>query len=78
MIYSENINKVCALCRYFEQNADTGSKAGADTFGRCTLKSIVSNGADPACKKYIYDIFKRPVHRKKRLRTDYTAEDFKL
>ena len=72
MIYSENINKICSLCRYAEPSAPDSERTW------CALCKKEVGKSDPACDKYIYDIFKRPVRRKKRLRTDFSAEDFKL
>lgn len=72
MIYSENINKVCALCRYAEY-----SDPGAET-AYCTLHKKNVDSSAPDCGRFVYDIFKRTVRRKKRLKTGLTAEDFKL
>ena len=72
MIYSENIDKICAYCRHAEPTAPDAERT------QCALYKKEVGKTDPACDKYIYDIFKRPVRRKKRLKTDFSAEDFKL
>ena len=72
MIYSNDINKVCALCLHAEfiENNETAM--------HCTLKKINVDKAAPDCGKFVYDIFKKQVRRKKRLKTDFTPEDFTL
>lgn len=72
MIYSENIDKICAFCRHAEFSAPDAEKT------RCALYKKEVGKTDAACGKYIYDIFKRPVRRKRRLKTDFDPEDFKL
>lgn len=72
MIYSEDINRICALCTH-------ASKADADDeMMYCELKKQNMPFASPDCGKFSYDIFKKKVHRKKRLKTDFSAEDFTL
>ena len=70
MIYSDDINRICALC----QNAD--ERTEDDMF--CSLHNKNVSKTDEACKKFVYDIFKKQVRRKKRLKTNFTAEDFTL
>lgn len=72
MIYSENINKVCGLC----VNAE--SIDGNDESMFCTVKKENVGISDTECKKFQYDIFKKKVRRKKRLKTNYDPNDFKL
>ncbi|MGN0162157.1 MAG: hypothetical protein ACI4EA_01065 [Candidatus Ornithomonoglobus sp.] len=72
MIYSEDINKVCALCTH-------ASKVdGTDEVMYCELKKQNMPASTSDCGKFSYDIFKKVVHRKKRLKTDFSAEDFSL
>ncbi len=72
MIYSEDINKVCALCVY----ANLQDNDADEVYCTRLKKNTAATKGD--CKKFKYDIFKRPVRRKRRLRTDFDAEDFKL
>lgn len=72
MIYSNEINKVCALCR----NAETIENNENEMF--CRLKKQSMSISAGNCKKFDYDIFKKVVHRKKRLKTNFSAEDFSL
>ena len=72
MIYSEDINKVCALCTHA-----TAIPENEEEMYCCIYKknTAVTQGG---CKKFKYDIFKKTIHRKRRLRTEFDAEDFKL
>lgn len=69
MIYSKDITKVCGVCRFFAADNDGG---------RCEKHKRAAEDISPACKKFVYDILKKPVHRKKKLKTEYTPDDFKL
>lgn len=71
MIYSEDINKICALCRYSQPTDDEEKLI-------CSLNNKTVGKSDPDCGKFIYDIFKRPVRRKRKLKTDFNPDDFKL
>lgn len=72
MIYSEDINKVCGLCVYAQAITNCENEM------HCTLykKNMPINNGE--CKKFKYDIFKKPVRRKRRLRTDFSSDDFSL
>ena len=70
MIYSENINRVCGLCRHADRLTDDEMRC------RLRRKNVSVTAAD--CGKFDYDIFKKTVRRKKRLRTKFTADDFSL
>lgn len=70
LIYSEDINRVCGLCSH----ADTLTESEL----RCRLHRKNVSVTDPDCGKFDYDIFKKSVRRKKRLRTKFTADDFSL
>lgn len=72
MIYSEDINKICALCLHAEP-AD-----GKENTMYCRLRKKEFESSTPDCGKFEYDIFKKTVRRKKRLKTDFSADDFKL
>lgn len=72
MIYSDEINKVCALCA----NADFIE--GNEENMHCRLKDINVDKTAADCGKFVYDIFKKPVRRKRRIKTDFTPEDFSL
>ncbi len=70
MIYSEDINKICAVCAL-------ASETGEPSRMHCSAKKQrVPEGG--TCPKFRYDILKRHVRRQRRLRTDFTAEDFKV
>lgn len=71
MIYSEDINKICALCRSAEVLQDNED----ELFCSSRKKNVPINNT---CKKFEYDIFKKTVHRKRRLKTDFSPEDFSL
>ena len=72
MIYSEDINKICALC----MNADFVPEN--DDAMYCRIKGVNVDKSHPDCDKFKYDIFKKPIRRKKRLKTTFSADDFKL
>lgn len=72
MIYSKDINRVCALCA----NADI--IADDDENMQCRLKGLKVGCSDADCGNFIYDIFKKRVRRKPRPKREFTAEDFKL
>ena len=72
MIYSEDINKVCALCVNAKPIPENEEEMYCELYKKNT--AITKND----CKKFKYDIFKKKVHRKRRLKTEFDAEDFKL
>lgn len=72
MIYSEDINKICALCVHAE------AVDGKENTMFCRLRKKEFDASSPDCGKFEYDIFKKTVRRKKRLKTNYNADDFKL
>ena len=72
MIYSEDINKVCALCVH----ANLSDEEVDEIF--CTRYNKKTAATKSDCKKFKYDILKKPVRRKRRLKTSFTAEDFRL
>lgn len=72
MIYSDDINKICALCgnaHFIEGNED-------EMYCNIKEKNVDKTGED--CGKFVYDIFKKQVRRKKRLKTDFNPADFTL
>lgn len=71
MIYSDNINKICALCKM-------SCKSGEEDVLFCRLKNKAVSANKEACKKFSYDILKRHVRRIKKLKTDFNPEDFTL
>ena len=71
MIYSEEINKICGLCQYAEPAEDS------DDIMQCGLKHKEVAFSCEACRKFKYDIFKKTVRRKKKLKT-YSPADFEL
>ena len=70
LIYSDNINRVCGLCVHAEKRTDEEM--------RCTLRQKTVGISEPDCGKFEYDIFKKKVHKKRRLKTEFTAADFTL
>ena len=72
MIYSNDINKVCSLC-VFAQAIDGNDD---EIYCQRYKKNTAATMGD--CKKFKYDIFKKVVRRKRRLNTNFTADDFKL
>lgn len=71
MIYSDDINKVCALCEH-SRPID-----GEEDSLLCT-KQKKNTAITDSCAKFKYDIFKKNVRRKRRLKTDFNPEDFVL
>lgn len=72
MIYSEDINKVCALC----VNAEPIPENEDEMYCKLYKKNTAITKND--CKKFKYDIFKKVVRRKRRFKTSFSAEDFTL
>lgn len=72
MIYSEDINKICALC----VNATPIPENDEEMYCELYKKNTAATHCD--CKKFKYDIFKKVIHRKRRFKTNLTAEDFQL
>lgn len=70
MIYSEDIEKRCGLCRF--------SKLEADGSCFCEKKKKSIPQSCEACKKFSYDILKKPARRKRRLDGGFKADDFSL
>lgn len=70
MIYSENIEKRCGLCRF--------SKSEDEDSCFCEKKKKSIPQSSEVCKKFSYDILKKPVRRKRRLSADFKTEDFRL
>ncbi len=69
MIYSDEINKVCAVCQMAYRDGD-------EMYCRKKKQAVPSNGK--ACNKFKYDILKRPVRRARKLKIDFKPEDFSL
>ena len=72
MIYSEDINKVCALC----VNAEPIPENEDEMYCKLYKKNTAITKND--CKKFKYDIFKKTVRRRRRLKKNFSAEDFTL
>ena len=70
MIYSENIEKRCGLCRF--------SKPENDESCFCEKRKKSMPQSCEACKKFSYDILKKPTRRKRRFSAGFSAEDFSL
>ena len=70
MIYSDDINKVCAVC-VMAKESENGEML-------CTLKNKTFPAASAACKRFRYDILKKKVKRIRHPKTDYKKEDFTL
>lgn len=73
MIYSTEINKICALC------VKAKKVKGSETHMQCSLNNgdfvpINKEG----CEFFVYDILKRPVRRRKKSTDKFKPEDFSL
>ena len=69
MIYRKNIEPKCRLCKNGEILSGNNIK--------CKLKGIVPG--DYACKKFDYDIFKREIKPKPKLKTEkFSKSDFEI
>lgn len=70
-MYSKDINPVCALCMYSQK------VKGNEEHLRCSCKSeyVPVSGS---CDRFKYDIFKKPVRRRRRNFSQYNPEDFIL
>ena len=72
-MYSENNEAVCRFCVY------SSPVKGILTHVSCSKIGGYMQCNREGCEYYSYDIFKRPVHRKKPIETNkYPKEDFKL
>ncbi len=71
MIYSDDINKICALCE-FSQTIE------GDRDNLYCTRQKKNTAINDSCAKFKYDIFKKTVRRKRRLKTDFNPEDFVL
>ena len=71
MIYSPDINRICALCKMSERITGTTEHL------HCTRSGDIMP-PDGSCGFFDYDIFKKPTHRKRRLKNKFRSDDFKL
>ncbi|MEE1225203.1 MAG: hypothetical protein UH081_08090 [Clostridia bacterium] len=73
MIYSPDINKICALC------VKAKKIPGNETHMQCTHRNgeVVPLNKE-ACDFFAYDILKRPVRRRKKSTGNFSPEDFQL
>lgn len=71
MIYSDEINKVCALCQH------ASPIEGNENEMQCS-KTQKNTAMGDSCAKFKYDIFKKPVRRRRRLNVHFSREDFTL
>lgn len=70
MIYSQDINKICAVCQSAHKFSDEEMY--------CDRKKQTVGRNTTACEKFKYDILKRHVKRIRKLNTDFNKEDFTL
>ncbi len=70
MIYSQDINKVCAVCQMARRLSDDEMYCGIKR------QAVPVNGE--ACQKFRYDILKKNVRRMRKLKINYKPEDFSL
>lgn len=70
MIYSQNINKICAVCQMAHKHSEEEMY--------CDIKKQAVPMNCTACEKFRYDILKRHVRRMRKLKTDFSKEDFSL
>ncbi len=71
MIYSKDIDKICSLCTHASIDGDTVHCK------KCRKKTDLTIWSE-GCKYFSYDILKKTVHRKKPLKTDFSAGAFEL
>lgn len=71
MIYSPDINKICALCQH-----SSAVKGDAEHL-KCSVRACYMP-IDGTCDEFLYDIFKKPTRRRRRLKNKFSAEDFSL
>ncbi len=71
MLYSPDINKICSLCRFAR------TATGSATHLECEKKNEYVP-FDATCDDFVYDIFKKPTRRKRRLKNKFSADDFSL
>lgn len=70
MIYSQNINKVCAVCQMAHKKSEDEMY--------CDIKNKRCPLPIPLVDKFKYDILKRHVRRMRKLKTNFNPEDFSL
>lgn len=70
MIYSQDINKICAVCQKAHKYSDE------EMYCDIKKQAVPVNGK--ACERFSYDILKRHVKRMRKLKTDFKPEDFAL
>jgi hypothetical protein len=70
-IYSNDINKICAVCRHAKP------VTGSEDHIECEVQKKYMP-KDGMCDDFLYDIFKKPTRRKRRLKKGYSADQFKL
>ena len=68
MIYSQNINKVCAVCQMAHKKSEDEMY--------CDIKKQAVSVTDTACDKFKYDILKRHVRRMRKLKTNFNPAGF--
>lgn len=71
MIYSPEINKICAVC------VNAVRIAGDESHMRCSLR-LADVSVSDTCRKFKYDIMKKPTRRRRKLNTGYSPDDFTL
>lgn len=72
-MYSKNNEAVCGLCQYSEP------VKGIETHVACKKKGGYVSKSRSGCELYKYDIFKRPVRRRKESSLgNFSPEDFTL
>ena len=72
-IYAKEIEPICAYCLYSE------AAPGVPTHIYCKKRGAYMPLSHEGCSDYTYDIFKRPVHaRRRKLLPRFSKEDFSL
>ncbi len=72
-IFSADIDKSCAVCEY------SSPAAGVETHLSCAARHEYVPIYTEGCPMFRFDIFKRPVRRRKKLDTSgFSKEDFAL
>lgn len=71
-MYSSSVPKVCRLCQYASLKGDK------EMYAECSLKKRSVN-ISGSCARFKYDIFKKPVRRRRKPdMSSFSPDDFKL
>ncbi len=69
-MYSNNIEQICGLCVHSKSITGIKTHMQCDKYGAVPVKHT--------CKRFKYDIFKKPIHKKKQVSGNYSPDDFSI